>query len=346
MLYKQNAMIDLRSDTVTRPTPAMLDAMVNAEVGDDVFNEDPTVHQLEHKAAAIFGMQAGIFCPSGTMTNQIAIKVLTNPPGEVICDQRAHIYNYEGGGIAFNSGLSSRLVNGNNGIITPELVENNINPDDVHKPETQLVSVENTCNRAGGSIYGFADIKAVADVCKKHNLPLHVDGARIFNALVETGEDPKIYSGHVDTISICLSKGLGAPIGSVLVGSKEHIKKARRIRKLFGGGMRQVGILAAAGIYALDNHIERLKEDHAKARHLASELGSIGYVKEVYPAQTNIVVYELEGHIALEDHLDQLKQKGVLAVAFGPQTVRMVTHLDVSDDDISNVISALKQVNG
>lgn len=319
---------------------------MNAEVGDDVFDEDPTVHQLENKAAAIFGMEAGIFCPSGTMTNQIAIKVLTNPPGEVICDQRAHIYNYEGGGIAFNAGLSSRLVDGNNGIITPELVENNINPDDVHKPETQLVSVENTCNRAGGTIYSFSEIKAVADVCKKHNLPLHIDGARIFNALVETGEDPKSYGSHVQTISICLSKGLGAPIGSVLVGSKAHIKKARRIRKLFGGGMRQVGILAAAGIFALDNNIERLKEDHAKAHHLAAELNNINYVKKVYPAQTNIVVYELEDHVVLEDHLDQLKQKGVMAVAFGPQTVRMVTHLDVSDNDISKVITALKQLNG
>ena len=318
---------------------------MTAEVGDDVFEEDPTVHELEEKTAKMFGMEAGIFCPSGTMTNQIGIKVLTNPPGEVICDQRAHIYNYEGGGIAFNAGLSVRLVDAERGVVTPDLIAANINPDDVHKPETQLVSIENTCNRAGGTIYTIDEVAAVSKVCRNNKVPLHVDGARIFNALVETSEDPSSYGNLVDTVSICLSKGLGAPIGSVLVGSKTDIKQARRIRKLFGGGMRQVGILAAAGIYALDHHIDRLKEDHRKANELGTVLSGKSFAAKVYPVETNIVVYELISDVALDDHLAKLKEHGIIAVPFGPQTVRMVLHLDVSEDDLNKVIEVLNRMN-
>ncbi len=338
-------MIDLRSDTVTRPTEGMKEFMWSAQVGDDVFDEDPTVKELEQKAAEMFGFEAGIYCPSGTMTNQIGVKMLTSAPGEVICDQRAHIYNYEGGGVSFNAGLSMRLVDADDGILQPHHVTDNINPDDVHKPITQLVSIENTCNKAGGTIYNRAAIEAISETCRSNKLPLHVDGARVFNALVESGDSAKMYGELTDSVSICLSKGLGCPIGSVLVSSATNIKMARRLRKIFGGGMRQVGFLAAAGIYALDHHVDRLKEDHDNARAFASEIKDIDYIEKVYDVPTNIVIYQLKDSRPLETHLQQMEAKGVYLVPFGPQTVRVVTHHDVNREQLMEVAAILKSLD-
>ncbi|MES1224077.1 MAG: GntG family PLP-dependent aldolase, partial [Bacteroidota bacterium] len=265
-------LIDFRSDTVTKPTKGMLDAMMKANVGDDVFGEDPSINELESYAAALFSMEEGLFCPSGTMTNQIAIKCHTQPGDEVICDESAHIYQYEGGGIAFNAGASVKLLNGDRGRITAEQVAASINADDVHKARTSLVCLENTSNRGGGSCYDFEEIKKIKEVCGANNLDFHLDGARLFNALVAKKETAKQYGEVFDSISICLSKSLGCPVGSVLLGKKDFIKKARRVRKAFGGGMRQAGFLAAAGIYALNNHITRLAEDHTHARLIADAL--------------------------------------------------------------------------
>src|ERR1700744_2786054 len=284
--------VDLRSDTVTKPTPGMLEAMMTAKVGDDVFGEDETINELEAKAAAIFGMEAGIFCPSGTMTNQIAIKCFTQPLDELIADQTAHIYRYEGGGIAFNSGVSTRLLNGYRGILTAEMIEPEINAENDHYPRTSLVVLENTVNKGGGSCYTLAQIKPIAALCKKKGLKLHLDGARIFNALAYTGDQIKDYGQYFDGISVCLSKGLGAPVGSVLLADKATIKYARRIRKVFGGGMRQAGFLAAAGIYALDHHVERLKIDHSHAQIIAGELAKCGWVANVLPQETNIILFD------------------------------------------------------
>lgn len=286
--------IDLRSDTVTNPTPEMLQAMFAAPVGDDVYGEDPTVNALEEKAAAMFGMEAGLFCPSGTMTNQIAIKVHTAPLTEVICDVTSHIHQYEGGGIAFNSAASTALVHGERGKMTPQQVEAHIRPlDNVHFPETRLVSLENTCNKGGGAFYTLDEIAAISAICKRHSLALHLDGARVFNALAASGDSAKDYGLYFDSISVCLSKGLGAPVGSVLLGSKAFIKRARRVRKVLGGGMRQAGYLAAACIYALDHHVERLQEDHKKAKELEATLLHANYVESVLPVDTNIVIFKL-----------------------------------------------------
>ena len=344
MERKKEMIVDLRSDTVTKPTFGMLQAMVGAEVGDDVLGEDPSVQQLERMAAEMFGMEAGLFCPSGTMTNQIAIKVHTQPGQEVVCDQKSHIYNYEGGGIAFNSAASVRLLQGPRGIISPEMVEQNINnAEDIHFPPTALVSLENTVNKGGGSIYHLEQIEGISAMCRKFKLPLHLDGARVFNALAETGEDPKAYGRHFDTISVCLSKGLGAPAGSVLLGSSEHIKKGRRIRKVFGGGMRQAGFLAAAGTYALKNHLVRIKEDHQRAKQIGILLQQMPYVAEVQPVDTNIVLFELKG-ISNSQFLGQLEQEGIKAISFGPQNIRMVTHLDFTDEMLEHLLGVLKKI--
>ncbi|MGD1894372.1 MAG: threonine aldolase family protein [Cyclobacteriaceae bacterium] len=337
-------MIDLRSDTVTRPTPAMLETMMQAKVGDDVFGEDPTVKDLENKTASIFGMQAGLFCPSGTMTNQIAIRAQTQPQQEVICDQRSHIYLYEGGGLAYNSLVSVRLLNGVRGILSPEMVEENINPDDAHFPETSLVSLENTMNKGGGACYTLSQIEAISEVCHKHSMALHLDGARVFNALQATGDSPAQYGEHFSSISVCLSKGLGAPVGSVLVGSQDLIRRARRIRKVFGGGMRQAGYLAVAGIYALDYHVKRLSKDHERARVLAETLKKCDYVTSVMPVETNIVIATLKD-ITPSQFLSQLEGKGVKAVAFGKQDVRFVTHLDFTDEQLNRVVDVLKKLD-
>lgn len=342
-LGMKQEVIDLRSDTVTTPTAGMLQAMMEAEVGDDVFGEDPTVRALEERAAARFGMEAGLFCPSGTMTNQIAIKVLTQPGQEVICAANAHIYLYEGGGIAFNSSCSVRLLPGDRGRITAADVAASINPDDIHFPPTALVALENTMNKGGGSIYSLQDIAAIHQVCASHQLPLHLDGARVFNALVATGEDPLRYGQYFTTISVCLSKGLGAPVGSVLLGSRAHIKQARRIRKAMGGGMRQAGFLAAAGLYALEHQVERLKEDHARARQVGEVLGSLPWVKQVEPVDTNIVLFELAGPTT-QQVLAALAEQGVRAVAFGPKSIRMVTHLHIDDTKLERLLQVLKQL--
>jgi threonine aldolase len=335
-------MINLLSDTVTKPTPAMLQAMLAAEVGDDVFREDPTVNALEAKAAAMFGHEAALFCPSGTMTNQIALKVHTRPLDEVICDEMSHIYQYEVAGYAFNSGIGVNLLHGENGIVSAEMVEKAIKPEYDWLPRSTLVVLENTCNKGGGSIYPLETIQAIRQVCRKHKMALHLDGARIFNALVETGDSPLSIGNVFDSISICLSKGLGAPVGSLLIGQKDFVANARRVRKVMGGGMRQAGILAAAGIYALDNHVERLRDDHAHARQLAATLAELGYVNNIRPVQTNIVIFDLLPPVTTALFLDYLLKNGVKASAFGPNTIRFVTHLDVSAEMIGQAIGVLR----
>ncbi|MFN8347502.1 MAG: GntG family PLP-dependent aldolase [Spirosomataceae bacterium] len=330
--------IDLRSDTVTKPTKEMLEAMFAAEVGDDVFGDDPTVNALETKASALFGMEAALFCTSGTQTNQLAIRVHTRPGSEVICDKLSHIYLYEGGGISLNSFSSVKLLDGNKGRITADQVRDAVNnPEDVHAPVSRLVSLENTMNKGGGCYYQFEDIEAIKEVCHQHDLALHLDGARLFNALVETGESPQAYGNAFDSISICLSKGLGCPVGSLLLGSKAFIKQARRFRKVMGGGWRQAGYLAAAGIYALDHHVLRLREDHARARAIGEMLARLPEAEEIYPIDTNIVIFRLPETILAADYVSQLGQKGVRAVTFGKHLVRFVTHLNFTDDDLEEL---------
>ena len=339
-------MIDFRSDTVTKPTQEMLDAMMTAPVGDDVFQEDPTVNELEQYAANMFGMEAGLFCASGTQTNQVAINVHVQPGGEVITNVDSHVYKYEGGGIARNSGASVRLIHGNRGRLTVEDVSQWINnPEDVHLPLTQLVSLEDTSNRGGGAIYDFEEIKRISKFCKENGLPLHLDGARVMNAIVENGVDIKEYGAQFDSISICLSKGLGAPVGSVLIGTKDFIYRSRRVRKVFGGGMRQAGIIAAGGLYALKNNVERLKEDHANARILESTLKGLGWVKKVIPVDTNIVVAILNDASKRDVVINQLADNNVKIMAFGPGMLRFVTHLDISKSDIDRTVELLKKIN-
>jgi len=337
-------MIDFRSDTVTLPTPAMLAYMQSAPVGDDVFGEDPSINALEAKTAGLFGMEAGLFCPSGTMTNQLAIKTHTQAGDEVICEELSHIYQYEGGGIASNSGASVKLLHGNRGRITADQVLAAIHPDDVHKPISKLVSLENTCNRGGGACYDFSEIEAIQKVAKANGLGLHLDGARIFNAIVHKKEDPKEYGKVFDSISICLSKGLGAPVGSVLLGSSTFIKKARRWRKVFGGGMRQAGSLAAAGIYALDNHIERLKEDHTKALEIKNALLKKDFVKEIFEVETNIVIAHIEGKYNATQLAAALKEKNILVIAMTPALIRFVVHLDITNEMLASTLATIEKL--
>jgi threonine aldolase len=333
--------IDLRSDTITKPTPAMLEAMINATVGDNVFDDDPTVHQLEKKAASMFGTEGALFCVSGTMTNQLAIRVFCTPGSEVICDKLSHVYLYEGGGIALNAFSSTSTLEGDRGRITSTQVEDAINNiNDIHLPVSRLVTLENTMNKGGGSIYDFNEILKIKKVCEQHHLKLHLDGARLFNALVETHESPLEYGKVFDSISICLSKGLGCPIGSLLLGSAETIKQAKRFRKVMGGGWRQAGYLAACGIYALDHHIERLKEDHQRAKAIGQILSKKDYVQSIYPIETNIVIFELADKMQASDFVSQMAGKGLLCAAFGKHLVRFVTHLDFTDDHLA----ALEQV--
>ncbi len=338
-------MINLISDTVTQPTAAMREAMMKAEVGDDVFGQDPTINALEEKMAEMFGKPAAIFCPSGTMTNQIAIKVHTQPLDEVICDHYSHIYQYEVGGYASNSGVGVNLIQGENGKITAEQIAAAVKPVYDWLPISKLVVLENTCNKGGGSYYTIDEIRPIRKVCKNHNMKLHLDGARLFNALVETGEHPQQVGEQFDSISICLSKGLGAPVGSVLVGEKDFITQARRNRKVMGGGMRQAGFLAAACIYALDNHIERLKEDNDHAKELGAVLEEQCYVANVKPVKSNIVIFDLNGSHTAADFLIKLQQYGINASAFGPKTVRFVTHLDYTADMQKKVLDVLRQLN-
>ncbi len=338
-------MIDFRSDTVTKPTEGMLAAMFTAKVGDDVFGEDETINALEKKTADLFGMEAAMFCPSGTMTNQIAIKCFTQPLDEVITDQTAHVYRYEGGGIMFNSAASVRLLNGDRGRVTAEMIEAEINPvGNVHHPHSSLVVLENTVNRGGGSFYTLDQIEPIYHLCKLKGMKLHLDGARIFNALAATGDSAKEYGQYFDGISVCLSKGLGAPVGSVLLGSKETIKYARRIRKVMGGGMRQAGFLAAAGIYALDHHVERLKEDHLHAQQIADALKKLPFVKGLMPVDTNIIIFELNDQKDANHLVEELKHKGILCGTFGKQMIRFVTHLDITADQTQQTIDILKKM--
>lgn len=338
-------MIDFRSDTVTKPSEMMRDFMIRAEVGDDVFGEDPTVNELEKYAAGLFGKEAGLFCSSGTQTNQIAISVYCQPGTEVICHEDAHIYKYEGGGIARNANASVRLLKGNRGRLSADEISKWVNnPDDVHLPLTALVSIEDTMNRGGGCVYDFAEIQRIREFCTKSGLPLHLDGARVFNALVVNGVDAKVYGGQFDSISICLSKGLGAPVGSVLIGSADFIRKARRVRKVMGGGMRQAGIIAAGGLFALKNNVDRLADDHHRAKQLEVALNQVDWVKEVIPVETNIVVAILKDSHRQEELLSGLKEKGILAVAFGTGMIRFVTHLDINDKDIEQCIQVIKEL--
>jgi threonine aldolase len=330
--------IDYRSDTVTRPTPAMREAMAAAPVGDDVFGEDPSINLLEEKCARLFGMEAAVFCPSGTMTNQIAIKCHTQPGDEVICEENSHIYQYEGGGIAFNAGASVKLLAGDRGRITALQVAEAIQPDDVHRPVSRLVSLENTSNRGGGCCYDFEEIVNIKSLCQEKGLSLHLDGARIWNAIVAKQEDYQRYGTTFDSISVCLSKSLGCPVGSLLLGNRSFIKKARRIRKVFGGGMRQAGSLAAAGIYALDHHIARLRQDHLHAQLLADCISKKSFVKMLLPVETNILIFELQPGQSAPALVATLKEKGILAYAISPVRIRLVTHLDISESAIHQTI--------
>lgn len=328
--------IELRSDTFTKPTPAMFEVMMSAKIGDDVFGEDETVNQLELKAAELFGMGSALFCTSGTMTNQLAIRTHCSPGSEVICDAQSHVYIYEGGGIAVNSLSSVKPIHGDKGKITADQVKQNINnPHDVHQAVTKLVSLENTANRGGGSIYDFEEIKKIKQVCSQNSLKLHLDGARLFNAIVETNQSAIDYGNTFDSISICLSKGLGCPIGSLLIGSDDTIRQARRYRKLMGGGWRQAGILAAAGIYALDHHVNRLKDDHRRAKQIGEILRNSSVIKSILPIESNIVIFELNEAITSKEYVENLSQKGIKCIAFGPQLVRMVTHLNFTDEDLN-----------
>ncbi|GAB5474432.1 MAG: GntG family PLP-dependent aldolase [Maribacter sp.] len=338
--------INLISDTVTKPTTEMLNAMMSAEVGDDVFKADVTVNALEEKVARLFNKEAALFFPSGTMTNQTAIKLHTNPGDQLICDKYAHVYNYEGGGVSFNSGVSCKLVDGHRGMMNSEQVEEAINPPDFyHSPLTTLVCIENTTNKGGGACYDFEELRRIRSVCDRHGLAYHLDGARLWNALVKKKESPEQYGELFDTISVCLSKGLGCPVGSVLLGSTEAIDKALRVRKVFGGGMRQAGYLAAAGIYALDKHVERLADDHKKAKEIGQVLQQLSYIKKVEPIETNIIIFEIdERQMAADQFVESLREKGVHLIGMGQGKLRIVTHLDYTDAMHTHFLELLRQL--
>ncbi len=324
----------------------MLDAMMSAKVGDDVFKADPSVNALEEKAAQLFNKEAALFFPSGTMANQTAIKLHTNPGDQLICDKYAHVYNYEGGGVSFNSGVSCKLVDGDRGMITAEQVEAAINPPDFyHSPLTSLVCIENTTNKGGGACWDFEELKRIKTVCEKHSLGYHLDGARLWNALVAKGESTTQYGDLFDTISICLSKGLGCPVGSVLVGSEEEINKALRIRKIFGGGMRQSGFLAAAASYALEHQIERLSEDHAKATEIGVVLNDLPFIKKVEPIETNIIIFEIEEEaMSAESFVDKLNQHEIQIIGMGQGKLRIVTHMDYTDEMHQKFLDILRKL--
>ena len=336
--------IDLISDTVTKPTAKMLEAMMHAKVGDDVFKSDPTVNELQEKAAKMFGKEAALFFPSGTMANQTAIKLHTQPGDKLICDKYAHVYNYEGGGAAFNSGVTCKLIDGQRGMFTAAQLEEAVTGRaDIHVPYSRLVCIENTTNKGGGACWDFSELEKIQKITKENNLAFHLDGARLFNALVAKNESPEQYGQLFDTISICLSKGLGAPIGSILLGSKKDIAKALRIRKLFGGAMRQVGFLAAAGIYALDNHINRLEEDHQKAKEIGAVLESVSYVTKLETIETNIVIFYVDEKIGVANFTQKMKDKNILLTPMGEGRIRIVTHLDYTKEMHEILLEALKR---
>ncbi|MBP9601297.1 MAG: threonine aldolase [Lutibacter sp.] len=336
--------INLISDTVTKPTSEMLAFMMKAEVGDDVFKTDPTVIRLQAKLAEMFGMEDALFFPSGTMANQTAIKLHTQPGDKMFCDKWAHVYNFEGGGAAFNSGVTSWLIDGNRGMFTANQLQNEVSGsrNDIHTPYSKLVAIENTTNKGGGACWDFNEIEDIKKVCDQNKLAFHLDGARLFNALVSKKESPEQYGKVFDTVSVCLSKGLGAPIGSVLLGSKEHIAKALRIRKLFGGAMRQVGYLAAAGIYALDHHVDRLADDHLRAKTIGEALQKSEFVKFVEPVETNIVIFNIVESITEDDFMERFEQQGISFITMGNGKLRMVTHLDFNDEMLAILIKVIE----
>ena len=337
--------VNLISDTVTKPSKEMLQAMLNAEVGDDVFKEDPSVNKLEELIAKMFNKSSALFFPSGTMTNQVAIKINTEPGDELICDHYSHVYNYEGGGASFNSAVSCKLIKGDRGRIFANQIEKNINkPDFYHSPKTSLVCLENTTNKGGGAVYDFDEIKKIRNLCDKHNLMLHLDGARLWNALVKTSEKAKDYGDVFDTISLCFSKGLGCPVGSILVGSEEKINKALRIRKVLGGGMRQSGYLASAAIFALENHINDLKNDHIKAKEIESVLKRLDFVKKVEPVSTNIVIFSLIDEIDQNYFIHKMKENNILIISLGEDKLRIVTHRDYSDVQHDYFVSTILKI--
>lgn len=334
--------IDLRSDTVTKPSKGMLEAMFSAKVGDDVFREDETVNELEKRMASLFGKDQALFFPSGTMANQVAINLHTNPGEQVICDKYAHIYNYESGGVAFNSGASCRLIDGTRGMFTAKQVEESINPSDYYYSQTSLVEIENTTNKGGGAIWDFQEILEIKKICEKYGLGYHLDGARIWNALVETEESPRQYGEVFDTISVCLSKGLGCPLGSVLIGNNNIMKKAINIRKVFGGNMRQVGYMAAAGLFALEHNIDRLKEDHKKAKEIEAVLSQMSYVNKVEEVESNIVIFTLNDDVSERLFIEQLEKDHIKIISMGQGILRMVTHLDYTDSMHDKFLSIIK----
>ena len=337
--------IDLRSDTVTRPTKGMMQAMMTAEVGDDVYKEDPTINALEKKLAEMFGMDEALFFPTGSMANQAAIKLHTQPGEQLICDKWAHVFNYEGGGVSFNSGVSCKLVDGDRGMITASQVEENINaPDFYHSPLTTLVCLENTTNKGGGACYELETIQEIRKVCDRHELGLHLDGARLFNAFAEKDYTPKDFGKVFDTISVCLSKGLGTPMGSVLIGKKSLMKNAIRVRKVLGGGMRQVGFMAAAGIYALDNHLEQLKKDNDRALELSELLSKQPYVKSLEPTETNIIIFYLKDDVKELEFMQKLDEKNIRISNMGQGKLRIVTHLDYSEEMHQFFKEALQEI--
>lgn len=333
--------IELRSDTFTQPTAGLLNAMFEAKVGDDVFGEDPTINELESRTAAMFGMEAGLFCPSGTMTNQIAIKVHTQPGDEVICDELSHVYQYEGGGIAFNAGCSVKLLHGDRGRVTARQVLEAINPDDVHKAHSRLVVLENTANRGGGACYDFEEILRIREVARQNNLGFHLDGARLWNAMVARNETPQQYGAAFDSISVCFSKGMGTPVGSVLLGTSAFIQKARRVRKVFGGGMRQAGYLAAAGIYALDHHLPLLAMDHDNAKRTAAVLSEKSWVEEILPVETNILIFKTRKDTPAKSIVDRLAHEDVKCLTINANAIRFVFHLGVSQHDTDRLLDIL-----
>ncbi|MGA9240170.1 threonine aldolase family protein [Robiginitalea sp.] len=338
--------VNLISDTVTRPNSGMLKAMMGAAVGDDVFKEDPTVNELETEVARLFGMESALFFPSGTMANQTGIKLHTEPGDQLICDKYAHVYNYEGGGVSFNSGVSCRLVDGNRGMMTAGQVEGAINPPDFyHSPKTALVCIENTTNKGGGACWDFQELREIKKVCDRHQLRYHLDGARIWNALAATPEGPEAYGALFDTISVCLSKGLGCPVGSLLLGSQQSMEKALRIRKVLGGGMRQAGYLAAAGLYALENNRGRLAEDHRRAKEIGAELQNRDFVTFVAPVETNIVIFEVDTEMTSDTHVVRaLNEKGIRLIGMGEGKLRLVTHLDYTEQMHQYVLATLKNL--
>jgi threonine aldolase len=337
--------LDLRSDTVTKPTKEMLQVMMDAEVGDDVFGEDPSINALQNYASTLFGMEDALFCSSGTQTNQIAIKLHTQPGSEVICDARSHIYLYEGGGIAFNSGASVKLIGSERGLYTAKDVVEAINKDDVHFPNSSLVCIENTMNKGGGACWDWEELIKIKSVCVQNNIPFHLDGARIFNAMVAKNQDAKQYGAMFDSISICLSKGLGAPVGSLLLGSSKMIKQAKRIRKVMGGGMRQAGFLAAAGLYALQNNVKRLEEDHQRASFIAEILKQQNWVEYMYPVETNIIIFKIKDDFTSEKLQAHLHQNGIKISGMGKNLVRFVFHLNQSESDIHHLAKTIQSID-